>query len=160
MPHLHEKIDFVVDVYLVYKHKVLLRKHDKYHQWFAVGGHIELDEDPNEAAIREVKEEVGMDITLYDGLLSNPIITKQERELIPPFFLDLHSINEAHKHLSLVYFAYAPSMEVHEMVEREKSTEIKWFTKDDLISCKELLPRVRKYALKALEVLKEKGPLF
>ncbi len=35
--------------------KVQLRKHDKYNIWLSVGGHIEPDEDPNQAAIREVK---------------------------------------------------------------------------------------------------------
>ena len=55
MPHIHEKIDFAVEVFVVHKNKVLLRKHDKYKTWLGVGGHIELDEDPNQVAIREVK---------------------------------------------------------------------------------------------------------
>jgi ADP-ribose pyrophosphatase YjhB (NUDIX family) len=67
MSHIHEKIDFTVGVFVVYKDKVLLRKHDKYNLWLCVGGHIELDEDPNEAALREVKEEVGLDVTLWNG---------------------------------------------------------------------------------------------
>jgi 8-oxo-dGTP pyrophosphatase MutT (NUDIX family) len=41
--------------------------HDKYKIWAHVGGHIELDEDPNEAVLREIKEEVGLDVKLYDG---------------------------------------------------------------------------------------------
>ena len=56
MPHIHEKIDFTVGVFVVHKNKVLLRKHDKYHLWLDVGGHVELNEDPTEAAVREVKE--------------------------------------------------------------------------------------------------------
>ena len=67
MPHLHEKIDFTVEVFIVHKNRVLLRLHDKYRIWLSVGGHIELDEDPNQAAIREVKEEVGLDIELVDS---------------------------------------------------------------------------------------------
>jgi 8-oxo-dGTP pyrophosphatase MutT (NUDIX family) len=59
MAHIHEKIDFTVDVFVVYRNKVLLRMHEKYHQWLAVGGHVELDEDPNQAALREVLEELG-----------------------------------------------------------------------------------------------------
>ncbi|MDP2642022.1 MAG: NUDIX domain-containing protein, partial [bacterium] len=64
MPHIHEKIDFTVEVFIVYKDKVLIRKHDKYDKWLAVGGHIELEEDPNQAAVSEEKEEVGLDIKL------------------------------------------------------------------------------------------------
>ena len=62
MPHLHEKIDFTAEVFIVYQNKVLLRKHDKYKMWLSVGGHIELDEEPNQAAVREVKEEAGLDV--------------------------------------------------------------------------------------------------
>ncbi len=154
MPHLHEKIDFTVDVYLVYKGKVLLRMHDKYKQWFPPGGHIELDEDPNQAAIREVKEEVGIDIQLYDGLLTKPLINNDDsRELIPPFFIDMHPINNTHKHISLVYFAKAPTDKVTQMVKREKSEGIKWFLESELTDVDFILPRIKKYALRAVKEL-------
>ena len=64
MSHIHDLINFTVEVFIVYQNKVLLRLHDKYNLWLSVGCHIELDEDPNQAAIREVKEEVGLDIVL------------------------------------------------------------------------------------------------
>ena len=51
-------------VYIVNDGKVLLHKHKKYNTWFPVGGHLEPDELPHEAAIREAKEETGIDITL------------------------------------------------------------------------------------------------
>jgi len=62
MPHIHDKIDFTVEVFIVHKNKVLLRMHDKFHIWCSIGGHIELDEDPIEAAYRKVKEGVGPDV--------------------------------------------------------------------------------------------------
>ena len=154
MPHLHEKIDFTVDVYLVYKGKVLLRIHDKYRQWFPPGGHIESHEDPNQAAIREVKEEVGMNIQLYDSLLTKPVINDAgSRELIPPYFIDMHPINDTHKHISLVYFAQAPTCKINQMVEREKSEGIKWFSETEIKSADYILPRIKKYALRALKEL-------
>ena len=61
MAHIHTEpgqIDFVVNVYVVYKNKVLLRFHEKYFLWLSVGGHVELNETPEVAAVREVKEEV------------------------------------------------------------------------------------------------------
>src|SRR3989344_8760909 len=91
MPHIHEKIDFTVEVFIVHKNKILLRMHDKYGIWLSIGGHIELHEDPVEAAIREVKEEVGLDIELDDKL--RPNYEKDETiELIPPYFLNRHKI--------------------------------------------------------------------
>ena len=62
MPHIHELIDFVVDIYIVYKDKVLLIHHKELKKWLPIGGHIELDEDPEEALFREVKEECGLEI--------------------------------------------------------------------------------------------------
>ena len=69
-PHIHEKVDLTAEVFVVYRDKVLLRMHDKYHFWMSVGGHIEIDEDPNQAAVREVKEEVGLDVILWAEIRS------------------------------------------------------------------------------------------
>ena len=46
MPHIHEKIDFTVAIFVVHDGKVLLIHHRKLDQWLPLGGHIELDEDP------------------------------------------------------------------------------------------------------------------
>lgn len=153
MPHIHDKIDFTVEVFVVYKNKVLLRRHDKYNMWLSVGGHIELDEDPNEAALREVKEEVGLDIELYDVLRPFEKESSTYKELIPPFFMNRHAVNKAHKHVTLSYFAIAKTNRIKQTSSKEKSEECRWFTKGDLLASKELSENVRFYALKALEKL-------
>ena len=51
MAHIHEKIDFTASVYIVRDNRVLLHMHKKLNMWLPPGGHIELDEDPNQAAI-------------------------------------------------------------------------------------------------------------
>ena len=58
------KTDIVVSGYIVYEDKVLLIHHRKLDLWLPVGGHIDPDEVPDDAMIREAKEEVGLDITL------------------------------------------------------------------------------------------------
>ena len=109
MPHIHEKIDFTVEVFIVFKDKVLLRMHDKYKIWLSVGGHIELDEDPNQAALREVKEEVGLEVVLATPEKILNLDTVHHKELIPPTFLNIHRINPEHQHIGLVYFATTKS---------------------------------------------------
>ncbi len=48
MPHIHDKIDFTVDVFIVYENKVLLIFHKKHNMWLQVGGHIEsVPHSPN-----------------------------------------------------------------------------------------------------------------
>ena len=96
MSHIHDKIDYTVEVFIIYKNKVLLRKHDKYGIWLSVGGHIELDEDPNQGALREVREEVGLDVTLDNSLLPSTPPDSRNRDLIPPHYLNRNRLSPTH----------------------------------------------------------------
>ena len=150
MPHIHDRIDFVADVFIVNDGKVLLRKHDKYKMWLSVGGHIELDEDPNRAAIREVKEEVGLDVVLVSSIhaFSRP---EEGQELIPPRFMNRHRINNNHEHISLVYFATTENTNIVQGT-NEISEEIRWFTKAELSDpIWGLSERQQYYAIMALQ---------
>lgn len=62
MPHIHDLIDFIVNIFIVYENKVLLIYHKQLNKWLSIGGHIELNEDPEEALFREVREECGLEI--------------------------------------------------------------------------------------------------
>jgi len=46
VPHIHEKIDFTVAIFVVQNAKILLIHHRTLDKWLPLGGHIELDEDP------------------------------------------------------------------------------------------------------------------
>jgi ADP-ribose pyrophosphatase YjhB (NUDIX family) len=152
MPHINELIDWTVDVFVVHKNKVLLRLHDKYDIWLSVGGHVELEENPNEAAVREVKEETGLDVVICDKLLPFQEKTDRYQELIPPFFMNIHKISETHQHISMIYFASAKSDEILESVQ-EKSGGCKWMTREDIVAATDIDKTVKHYALKALEEL-------
>lgn len=154
MPHIHDKIDFTIDVFIVYNNTVLLRRHDKYNLWLAIGGHIELDENPNQAAVREAKEEVGLDITLDKSLTGTQFNSSEYKELIPPYFMNIHKINDTHDHLSLIYFATSKSNKISEPETHERSNGCKWYTKEELEQNTEISESIKYYALKALEVLK------
>jgi 8-oxo-dGTP pyrophosphatase MutT (NUDIX family) len=153
MPHIHGQVDFVADVFIVHNNKVLLRKHDKYKAWLSVGGHIELNEDPNQAAVREVKEEVNLDVTLISSIheFSRP---EEGKELIPPRFMNRHRINDTHEHVALVYFATTESTDIIQGA-REISEEIRWFSKEELSDpAFGISERQQYYARTALEEVK------
>jgi 8-oxo-dGTP pyrophosphatase MutT (NUDIX family) len=156
MPHIHENgNDFVTDVYIVYGNKVLLRKHDKNGMWLAPGGHVELNETPDEAAVREAKEEVGLDVELWDNETAAFPSDEKNRRVLPPVHMDMHKINDHHNHISHVYFARTRSDKTIDEG-REKSGGLKWCSREEVEAMIELLPRIRAYALHALEVLSEK----
>ncbi len=153
MPHIHEKIDFTVEVFVVHKNTVLLRKHDKYKIWLSVGGHIELDEDPNQAAVREVKEEVGLDVELVDA---RPDLKRDDssfKELITPISLNRHTISPAHEHVSMIYFATSNSAAV---IPEKENDEWKWCTQSEIDALENISADIVYYAKKALRELGSK----
>ena len=103
MAHIHEKIDFTVAIFVVHDEKILLIHHRKLDQWLPLGGHIELDEDPEQAALREAKEESGLDVELLGE--RPPTTSPGTRALIAPRFLDIHRISDTHEHIGLIYWA-------------------------------------------------------
>lgn len=157
MSHIHDLIDFTVEVFIVHKNKVLLRKHDKYKVWLSIGGHIELNEDPNEATIREVKEEVGLDIELIPTSLIPDTDKEKYEHLIVPIFMNRHKINEKHEHITLVYFAKSSSKDIQQG-EKEISEDCRWFSLEDLENLEENISKtVKNYAKTAINILKEKN---
>ncbi|MBU2220889.1 NUDIX domain-containing protein [Patescibacteria group bacterium] len=151
MPHIHEKIDYAADAYIVEGNAVLLRLHEKYHTWFPPGGHVELDEDPEEAALREVQEEVGLSVTLVGERA--PTYDDNEKEVLVPRFINRHAINDTHEHISFVYFAKADTREFVQG-ETEVSDHIRWFTREELADpTYGVLERVQHYARAALDAL-------
>lgn len=155
MAHINEKLDFAVEVLVVYQNRVLLRMHDKYDQWLGVGGHIDLGEDPNQAAIREVKEEIGLDVKLVPAKNQITIALPNYTELIPPRYLNRHRINEDHEHVGLWYFATSSSDQITQG-QTERSEECRWFTMEELQNLKEdVRDAVVLYAKAALEELSE-----
>jgi 8-oxo-dGTP pyrophosphatase MutT (NUDIX family) len=151
MPHIHYAMDKTVEVFVVHKQKVLLRKHDKYGIWLSVGGHIELSEDPNEAALREVREEVGLDVDLVPTSYVLETDKEKYKHLVVPAFMNRHNINSTHEHVTLVYFAKSDS-DLIEEGESEKSKGCKWFDLSDLENLKEgITDTVKSYAKSAIK---------
>ncbi len=129
MPHLHEKIDFTVSVFIVKNEKVLFIFHKQLNRWLPIGGHIELDENPEEGALREAKEESGLEVELVGF---RPPLDKEDGfiPLLNTAFLDIHRIKEPHWHIGMVYFARVKSGEVKLNVEEHK--DIQWLSEKDL----------------------------
>ena len=154
MPHIHELYDFTITVFIVNKEgKVLLVNHPKYNMWIPMGGHIELDEDPDQALFREIKEETGLDVEI---LSERPDIKSENTKfLLTPNYMDVHSANPPHKHISLTYFALA----THDaFVKSEEHTDMRWFSVGELQDKQyDLSESVKFYCKEAIRLAKRSG---
>ncbi len=154
MGHIHEKIDFTASVCIVYDNAVLLLVHKKLNMWLPPGGHIELDEDPNEAALREAKEETGLDVELV-GETHSYDLPHNARELVVPRFINRHFFDSmhTHEHVDLCFFA-RPISDIAEARHEVEGGQIRWFTKEELERNEYgVVPDVRAHALAALQEL-------
>lgn len=151
MAHIHEKIDFTVEVFIVHGNRVLLRLHDTYNKWLSVGGHIELDEDPTQAALREVKEEVGLDVVLV-GAVAKTGENTHYKELLSPRFMNIHAVSDTHQHISLIYFAASASNQV---IPEKPTDQWKWLTREELANM-DISKAIRHYAKTALDEVHSK----
>lgn len=149
MAHYNYALDYTVEVFVVHNGTVLLRKHDKYGVWLSVGGHIDPGEDPLEAGVREVKEEVGLDVRINEELKPDVPSNASYTELTPPRFMYRHAVTDTHEHLAFIFFATSESTNIVP----EKETDVwKWVSLEELESMRdELLPSVYHHARTALK---------
>ncbi|HSU72461.1 MAG TPA: NUDIX domain-containing protein [Candidatus Binatia bacterium] len=89
--------------YIVDNHAVFLLFHKKYQKWLPPGGHWNEEELPCDTAIREAKEETGLEVELVHVNR----IAQQPDELRAgylPFHSNLHEAGP-HQHIGLNYLA-------------------------------------------------------
>ena len=152
MPHIHRLYDFVVSVFIVHKRKVLLVYHKKYDEWVPIGGHIDLDEDPEEALFKEIQEECGLPVRIR---ASKPSIAHSGvKPIFTPSYVDVHRITHTHKHIAFIYFATTTRADV-KLHEREHR-EFRWVGEHALRSKELDLSRsILFYSLEALKAARK-----
>jgi len=149
--HIHEKIDFTVAIFVVQQSKVLLIHHRNLDKWLPLGGHIELHEDPEEAALREATEESGLEIEILGE--RPPTSGDGTRALIPPRFLDIHRITDTHQHIGMIYWARVKNGTVS--LATEEHHDIRWCSADELDALQPpMSDAVKWYCRKAIEEIK------
>ncbi len=119
---------FTATTFVVYQGKTLLHLHRSLKMWLPPGGHIDRDELPHVAALREVKEETGLHVELIHT--APGIHSQNAREIPGPTHLLLENINPFHQHIDMIYFARATTFDV--TPDAGESIELKWFDAEQL----------------------------
>lgn len=113
MSHIHEKIDLTVVAYVVNDGRVLMVLHKLVGRWLPLGGHVELDEDPEQALIREVQEESGLKVPDLEIAATKPQYNSPGmKPLFAPTFLDIHDMPGNHQHIGMIYVLRSKSDKV------------------------------------------------
>jgi len=97
----HITRDFTATTFVVQDGRTLLIYHKQIREWFPPGGHIDRDELPCDAAVREVREETGLDVEI---IAPRSRIGRVEVLRRPEYIL-LEQIRPDHQHIDLIYFA-------------------------------------------------------
>jgi ADP-ribose pyrophosphatase YjhB (NUDIX family) len=148
MPHINKLIDYTITAFIVYDQTVLMVNHPRYQKWLPPGGHIELDEDPEQALYREIAEETGLEVEI---LSSKPSIASPgSKFLLTPNYVDIHDANEPHRHVAFVYFARATHGNA---VQSDEHDDMRWLIRTELNDATyNLSPALIFYAEAALDL--------
>jgi ADP-ribose pyrophosphatase len=119
--------DFTVATFVVHEDKLLMLYHEKLAMWLPPGGHIEPNELPDEAAVREVREETGVEVELV-GPRALPV--EYPRQLVIPEGIQVERIAPGHEHIDLVYFARPVGST--RIVPGPGVSHVGWYTKAEL----------------------------
>jgi 8-oxo-dGTP diphosphatase len=111
--------------------RVLLVHHNKIGRWLYPGGHIDPDEDPTQAAIREVLEETGVSAeVISDPLPAYPSVTVHP----PPYAILEMQVSDSkigtHRHIDLVYVLRSASRQL--TAQREEVSAAQWVSIADV----------------------------
>ena len=97
---------FTATGYVVINNSILLHFHPKVKMWIPPGGHIEKNEDPNQAVIREIYEETSIETEIVSDYIS--LGFDYPKPIIPPEHILIEDINDPvqgfHQHIDLIYY--------------------------------------------------------
>ena len=96
---------FTVTGFIVHEGKTLLLWHPLMQGWTPPGGHIEPNEDPQEAVLREIREETGLEVCPMAA--EHKLGVDYPQELPAPVTILLENSfepGERHEHVDFIYF--------------------------------------------------------
>lgn len=145
---------FTTSAFVVNKErtKTLLIFHKKIKRWMYAGGHYEENETPEGAALRELKEETGINAKIIDSSPKIDLSNSTEVQLPLPYCTLAMKIKGSekeseHTHIDFVYLVEA---EETDLLENKEGLSVRWFTLAELekLDTFESIKNIAKYELK------------
>ena len=140
----------VASCLIIDKGKLLMLEHRKIGKWLPPGGHVEPEEFPDEAALRETKEETGLEVEILgdDGIMHADPMSHTLRE---PFAIVYEEVPyktvPMHIHFDMIYVVRVKG---GDLGGNNESTGIRWMDAAEIEKL-DTLPNVKAVALAALK---------
>lgn len=106
------------------KKQVLLQKRSANkrfnpNKWALCAGHVDAGESLESSALRELKEEIGIDVAIND---------------LKPFAEREFTIRDSNSHITYFYYTKSNLNEKDFIIQKEELSEVKWFDIDEVIN--------------------------
>lgn len=122
---------FVATGYVVRGDKTLLLFHKKLRMWLPPGGHIDEGELPDEAVLREIREETGLEAEILSPKRAPDPADGRVWYLHVPNHVQLEDIPGDHpQHIDLIYFCRVKDGDV--VLSASEHDELRWHSIADL----------------------------
>jgi 8-oxo-dGTP pyrophosphatase MutT (NUDIX family) len=117
--------------------KLLVVFHNKLQRWLPAGGHMEPNELPHEAALREVFEETGVAAKIIVDDPDMGLKGEVDCQIPRPYSVLYQIIPANHKcpehiHVDFVYAMEAPESEL--TIQTNEVAKVAWLTKNEILS--------------------------
>lgn len=120
------KLDLTVSAYIFNEDKLLLIYHKKLQKWLPPGGHIDENETPDAAVIREAKEEVGLEVILLNY---NSLKYETVQHCAIPFHADIHNVGD-HNHHGYCFLCKPKNNQI--IINKDEAEDCRWVLESEL----------------------------
>lgn len=117
--------------------KLLVIFHNKLQKWLPAGGHVEPNELPHEAAIREVFEETGVNARIISDDPDMGLSGVVDCQIPRPYSILYQIIPESRKDVEHIHVDFVYIMEAEESelkIQLEEVSRVEWLTKEEILN--------------------------
>jgi 8-oxo-dGTP pyrophosphatase MutT (NUDIX family) len=148
---------FTATVYVVNDGATALHEHERLGKWLPPGGHVDRDELPHQAAVREAREETGLEVEIAaerEGIASRSVRSLPQPAHVQLADVNVHDGQVGHQHVDLVYYGAVGSRTIRPAGDDEADPDRwEWFTTADLRAHDDLETDVAEIGRRAIETV-------